>query len=401
VIGKNRVVITGVGVLAANGIGKEAFWNSLLAGESGIGPVTLFDASDLPCRIAGEVSDFDPANYFEPKLKAKRWGRFTQLALAAAQHAFDDASLSSDFLQSISRIPIILGVSTSSMDVAARKSNSYNTVVGIPNAASSAMTYLYNLNSRIQTITNGCASSLDAIGEAFSLIASGRSDIAITGGADSCMVHYVFDCMSKSRKLALGNDNPASACKPFDLTRTGGVAAEGGAILILESLEHAQDRGIKPYCEVFGAASAADPNTPVVAAGLADSMTHALDNAGVGCADIDYINAHGPGDQSVDVEETNSIKNVFQERAFSIPVSSIKGATGSPMGTGGAMQVIATALAIQNGVIPPTTNYKTPDPDCDLDYVPRNPRQLNINYALVNSHGFGRSNCSVVLGGVS
>ncbi|WP_372807323.1 beta-ketoacyl synthase, partial [Pontiella sp.] len=236
VIGKNRVVITGLGVLAANGIGKEAFWNSLLAGESGIGPITLFDASGLSCRIGGEVPGFDPKDFFEPRQKAKRMGRFSQLALVAAKEAVSDAGFSMEFLKTIPQLPIVLGVSTTAMDLRAEPATSYSAVTGIPNAASSTIAYTYGLNARIQTVSNGCASSLDAVTVAFDMVRNKKSDIAIVGGSDSTITEYVFQCMCKSRKVSTQNEDPKHACKPFDLRRDGGVAAEGAGLIIIESL---------------------------------------------------------------------------------------------------------------------------------------------------------------------
>ena len=397
-IGKNRVVITGLGVLAANGIGKEAFWNSLLAGESGIGPVTLFDASKLPCRIAGEVPGFDPKVFFKPQQKAKRMGRFTQLALVATEQAVADANLTMEDLAKVNHLPIVLGVSTTAMDLRANPATSYSAVTGIPNAASSTIAYTYGLNAQIQTVSNGCASSLDAITVAYNLVQSGKADIAMTGGADATITEYVFQCMSKSRKVSTNNDNPKNSCRPFDLNRDGGVAAEGAGIIIIESLAHAQERAAKIYCELLGFGQCIDPGGTAEGAGLKDSMQKAISNAGVLLNQIDYISAHGPGDSYMDQTESEAIKDVFGKQAHSIPVTSIKGACGNAMGAGGIQQLIATALTISSGEIAPTTNYSCPDASCDLDYVPKESRLKNVRVAIVNSHGFGRSNCSLVVG---
>ena len=398
VVGRNRVVITGVGVLAANGIGKEAFWNSLLAGESGIGEITLFDASNLPCRIGGEVPGFDIKKFFDPRQKARRMGRFSQLALVAFDQAVKDANLSIDYLRSIPHIPIVMGVSTTAMDLRAKPATSYSAVTGIPNAASSTIAYTHGLNARIQTVSNGCASSLDAVTFAFDLIREGKCDVAIAGGSDSTITEYVFQCMCKSRKVSTQNDDPTHACKPFDLNRDGGVAAEGAGLVIIESLEHAVERNADIYCEVHGFGQIIDPAGSAEGAGLEHSMRMAITNSGIETNEIRFISAHGPGDPHMDITETQAIKNIFHSQAYDIPVTSIKGSCGNAMGAGGIQQLIATALSIQTAEIPPTTNYRSPDQDCDLDYVPNTSRQADLEFAIVNSHGFGRSNCSLVAG---
>jgi len=391
------VVITGIGVLAANGIGKDAFWNSLLAGESGIGPVTLFDASDLPNTVAGEVSDFDPKKYLDPSVKAKRMGRFTQLALVAAQQAIADAKLPLDYLQQIERLPIVTGSSATAMDLLAKQPTVTTAVTSLPNAPASAIAYANQLNASLHSISNGCSSSLDAIAYAYHLIRSGKADIAIAGGADSTITHYVFECFQKARKLPVGFDVPNKACRPFDLHRSGGVISEGAGIVVLESEAHAIERGISSYCHITGYGTCLDPLRSFEAAGIEQAMELAIDAAAIRAQDIDYICAHGPGDQEIDLTETNAIKKVFTDHSYQIPVTSIKGACGSAMGTGGVHQLISTALAMRNQLIPPTTNYESKDIECDLDYVPLDARKQKIRYAMINTHGFGRSNGSMIL----
>jgi 3-oxoacyl-[acyl-carrier-protein] synthase II len=401
VIGKNRVVITGLGVLAANGIGKEAFWNSLLAGESGIGPVTQFDASDIPNAIAGEVSDFDPKKYLDPSVKSKRMGRFTQLAIVAAQQAIEDAGLPLDYLQKIDGIPVVMGSSAMAMDLLAKPPTVTTAVMCIPNAPASAIAYINQLNASLHYVSNGCASSLDAIALASDLIRQGKADVVIAGGSDSTITHYVFEGFHKSRKVPKGFDSPETACRPFDLFRSGGVISEGAGIVILESAEHAEERGKQPYCQIAGYGTCADPLRSLEAAGIQEAMGKAIENAGIRSENIDFISAHAPGDQEIDLTETNSIKAIFKNHSYQIPITSIKGSCGSAMGTGGAHQLIATALAMKNQLIPPTTNYTSKDPDCDLDHVPLEARKQKIRHALVNTHGFGRSNGSMILKNLS
>ncbi|MCF7864415.1 MAG: beta-ketoacyl-[acyl-carrier-protein] synthase family protein [Kiritimatiellales bacterium] len=396
-IGKNRVVITGLGVLAANGIGKEAFWNSLLAGESGIGPVTQFDITDMPHAIAGEISNFDPSQYLNPSIKPKRMGRFTQLAIAAAQQAIADSGLSLDYLQQIHDLPIVMGSSAMAMDLLAQPPSVTTAVNCIPNAPASAIAYINSLNACIHYVSNGCASSLDAVALASTLIRQGKADVVIAGGSDSTITHYVFDGFNKARKLPKDYESPQTAARPFDLFRKGGVIAEGAGVVILESEEHASERGIRPYCYISGYGTCIDPLRSFEAAGIEGAMRRALDNAGVSRKKIDYISAHAPSDPEIDLTETNSIKAVFGEYSYQIPVTSIKGACGSAMGTGGVHQLIATCLTMRNLLIPASTNYTTKDPDCDLDHVPLIARTQKIQCSLINTHGFGRSNGSMVL----
>ena len=396
-IRNNRVVITGVGVLAANGIGKDAFWNALLAGESGIAPVTLFDASDIPNAVAGEVPDFDPREHFDPSVKVKRMGRFTQLALAAAQQAINDSKLPLDYLQQIEGLPIVTGSSATAMDLLAQQPTVTTAVTSLPNAPASAIAYVNQLNASLHSVSNGCSSSLDAIAHGYHLIRSGKADLVICGGSDSTITQYVFECFQKARKLPGNFDAPDKACRPFDLRRGGGVIAEGAGIVVLESEAHALGRGITPYCAITGYGTCLDPLRSFEAGGIEGSMRLALESAAIREQDIDYICAHAPGDQEIDLTETKSIKNLFGEHAYTIPVTSIKGSCGSAMGTGGVHQLISTALTIKNQLIAPTTNYEFKDIECDLDYVPSSARKQHIKRALVNTHGFGRSNGSMVL----
>ncbi len=396
-IGRNRVVITGLGVLAANGIGKDAFWNSLLAGESGIGPITQFDASNLSNAVAGEVSGFDPSHYMDKAIKTKRMGRFTQFAIVAAQQAIQDSGLTLEYLRKINGLPIVMGSSAMAMDLLAKPPTVTTALMCIPNAPASAIAYINEFQANLHYVSNGCASSLDAVALAYDLIRHGKADVVITGGSDSTITHYVFEGFHKSRKVPKEFESPETACRPFDLRRTGGVIAEGAGILILESEEHARERGKEPYCQIAGYGTCADPLRSLEAAGLRNSMELALLNAGIRKEHIDFISAHGPGDPEIDLTETNSIKAIFGKLSYSIPVNSIKGSCGSAMGTGGVHQLIATTLAMKNNLIPPTTNYASKDPSCDLDYIPSEPRKTKVGCALINTHGFGRSNGSMIL----
>lgn len=392
-----RAVITGLGVLAANGIGKDEFWKALLGGQSGIGPVTLFDAADLPCRIAGEVKAFNPHDYVGRRLKPKRMGRFSQLSIAAASMAFDDAAIDLADLQRRKMLPIIMGVSTSAMDLFAHRPMFYTGPSSIPHAAGTAIIMEFNLEARLVTTSSACASSLDAVHLAAGIVRKGEADLAIAGGADSSITRYVFDGIGQSGMLSKRNDAPDKASRPFDLDRDGGIIAEGAGIVIIENLEHALARGRKPYCEVTGYGSCSDPVGEEDAAGMEQAMLVALANAGIHPSDIDAISAHGPSDKHLDWMETECIKRIFGGRSYTMPVSSIKGSTGNPFGTAGVMQVIAGALGVREQMLPPTANYERPDPRCDLDYVARTPRRIGLRRLLINAHGVGRVNSSLVI----
>ena len=392
-----RAVVTGIGVLAANGTGKDAFWQSLCDGQSGIGPITLFDASDLKCQIAGEVKGFDPDEHIDPALKPRRMGRFTQLGITAARMAIADSKLDRKDLQNTPQIPVVMGVSTNAMDLTTVAPRLHTAVSGVPHAAASAIGYMYDLDTRLLTISNGCASSLDAVALAADLVRGNRTDIAIAGGAEAAIVHYVIASMLKCRKCSTRNDEPDQASRPFDRDRDFGVMSEGAGVVVIENLEHALARGVEPYAEIIGYASHADPHDAPEGGGLDRAMIEAVANAGRRMEDIDYVSAHGPSDIDMDRTETKMIKNAFGKRAHEVPVSSIKGSTGCPMGVGGVLQIIASSMGLKHGLIPPTANYKNPDPQCDLDYVPGKARMACIEHALVNTHGFGRGNSALVL----
>ncbi len=392
-----RVVITGLGIVAANGIGVEAFWQSLQEGRSGIGPITLFDPRDLPCRIAGEVKGFDPRQHLPREIKPQRLARFSQFALVATLMALRDAGLTPEGLRTVTDLPIVMGVSSNAMELAFKPLAPYTCVAGVPHAAASAMAYGLGLRARLLTISDGCASSLDAIAVAAGLIRAGGADLAIAGGADSVMTRVVFEAFGKSRKLSLRNDDPAHASRPFDRARDGGLIAEGAGIVILESLAAAHARGAAPMAELSGYGTAADPPDSEEGAGMERAMRLALANAPKEPHQLDAVFAHGPSDPQMDRVESLLLHRVLGTHAQRLPVTSIKGVTGNPMGTGGVHQVIAAVLAMRHGLVPPTANYEVPDPACDLDYVPGRPRRARLAAVLINTHGFGRGNSSLIL----
>jgi len=394
---KKRAFITGIGILAPNGNGVSAFWDTLCRGESGIGPITLFDCSDMACKIAGEVKDFKPEDHIDPALKPRRMGRFTQLGIAAARMAVDDAGLEPKDLRRMDGLPVVIGISNSSMDLFADQPRIHTATACIPHAATSAIGYMYSVRPRLTTISDGCASGMEAIATGARLILDGRNELVIAGSAEGAVVRYVIECMLKCRRCSRRNDEPEKASRPFDKDRDYGVMAEGAAILILESHEHAMARGVTPYAEIRGAASWGDPLQEDEGAGMKTTMALALANAGARKEDVDFISAHGPSDIDMDRLETEMIKDVFGDLAYTIPVTSIKGATGCPMGAAGAMQVVAAALSAREGLITPTANFVEGDKDCDLDYVGGRARPAPVRNILVNSHGFGRGNSGMII----
>lgn len=401
VIRRNRVVITGLGILAANGIGKEAFWKTLLAGESGIAPVTLFDASELPCQIAGEVKNFDPLDFMDARMKPRRMGRFSQLGIAAATMALRDSNLSIGSLKGRADIPIIMGVSTSDFGTILAAAKSYSTPTLIPHAPAAVIASMLNLSGEIITLSNACTSGLDAIATGAAFLQNGKADLALVGGAEAAITQRAFEFLCRGNMMPENNTLPPNqVCCPFDLHRNGGVLSEGSSVFVLETLEHATERGAEIYAEILGSGR----NATIIGdleSSFSEAINKTLKNSNVNISEIDYISAHAPGDPLLDKAETNAIKKVFGDRAYSIPVNSIKGATGSPLGTGGGFQCVSTVLSIISNCVHPTVNYLHVDPECDLDYIPKSPRKTTIKHALINSHGICGNNSCMVLKAVT
>lgn len=405
---RNRVVITGMGVLAPNGIGLEAFWSSLLAGQSAIGPITRFDASDFKSRIAGEVKGFDPLDYIEPELRPHRMARHTQLAYAAAMMALADAGLDMDNLELPSPTPVIIGVSTSAIDVIERvweavhggrpnRAPATSAAASIPQAAANAIADRLGACAHAVTVSSACPSGIDAIADAAAMIRSGEAELVIAGGADAPITPLTMASFIAGGLSSLRNDEPERASRPFDLARDSGVISEGAGVFILENLERAEARGVRAYVELGGYGKQRDLNPERPGSGLEHSMKLALANAGCSERHIDYISAYGPGHPVLDAAEVQIIKKVFGDRAYSIPVSSIKGVTGNALAAGGPFQIISCALAIRDHLIPPTANYEVADPACDLDFVPNRSRKVRLNSTLVNVRGLGGGASSMVL----
>lgn len=402
----NRVVVTGIGLVAPNGIGKDAFWSSLLEGRSGIGPITLFDASQHVCRHAGEVKGFDPRTHLGPDISHKRMARQSQLALAAAFQAVADADLSRGTVVTTLPVPLVLGISSGAIEVFEESMErlltkgpgrvpSYSVEAGRPHQASSIIARHIPLVSSSATIASACSAGLDAIASAAAIIRGGRAEVVVTGGADAPVNSLMLACLARSR-LITHHDTPAKASCPFSADRNSGVLSEGAGILILESLEHARARGARPYLEITGYATQMDPDLEMPESGLGPTIRTALANARHRPADVDCILAHGPSDRYLDLLETQVIKSVFGAQAYRIPVSSIKGVTGNPFAAAGAFQVAACALMLRDNLIPPTANLDKPDPECDLDYVPLTARRAAPKCILINSHGMGGGNSCLV-----
>lgn len=410
--GRPRVVITGIGVMSPLGHTADESWQSLLDGRSGIGPVTLFDASQFPSRIAGEVKDFSPKNYMDFK-EARRMSRASQLAVAAARMALADAALT-DGLPNPERAGVLVGTGVGGFEVADEnmvtlRSKGFSRVSPfamtgfLPNMPSHHVSLLAGTLGPISTVTAACATGTQALGEAMELIRSGRADLVIGGGVEGLVHEAALAGFGAMRALSTNyNDQPERASRPFDKERDGFILSEGAGIVILERLDHALARGARIYAEMLGHASSSDAFHVAApdpeAAGAVRAMRWSLADAGVALEDVDYINAHGTSTPVNDAMETYAIKRLFGEQAYEIPVSSSKSVLGHAMGGAGAIEAIFCAYALREGIIPPTWNYETPDPACDLDYVPNAPRPSHIRVAMSNSFGLGGQNACVVLG---
>jgi 3-oxoacyl-[acyl-carrier-protein] synthase II len=405
---KLRVVVTGLGSVAANGIGLIEFWSSLIAKKSGIGPITLFDASDLKSRIAGEVKSFDAAKHISPLFKSKRFARHTQFAIAAAQFSLHDAAFDYKNYTYETPLPIHLGVSTSAVEMieaginqlnerGPRSTSPYVVSSSPPQATASAIADQLGIPSQTSTFSTACPAGLDAVASVANLIRSGHSMIGIAGGADSPITRFTAAGFSAAGLISTRNDEPEKASRPFSSERNSGVLAEGAGIVFLENLEHALARGVCPYFEITGYASCMDTFRDKPGSGLEATMRNALNNAGKSIEDVDYICAHGAGYSAGDRIETEAIKAIFGDRAYRIPVSSIKGVTGNPLAAAGPLQLVACGLAFRNQLIPPTTNCDEPDPACDLDYVGDRARRVEIECAVINAHGVSGTNSSMVI----
>ena len=404
---ERRAVVTGVGVVAANGIGVADYWRTLIAGQSGVGPITLFDASKLATRIAAEVKGFDPKRHLPASVKWKRMARHTQFALAALDMALADAGLGDTLATSVRPVSVMIGVSSSAVQMVEmvaqgllqredRKMSPWLIWASQPHAVSVTLAEYLGGQVASHTVSTACKSGADSILAAAAAIRAGRADVAIAGGTDASVAETSCSAFSAGGVLSTRNDDPQHASRPFDRDRDGGILGEGAGVVVVESLAHARARGAHIWLEICGGASQADrPGTPA-GDGLGACMTLSLANARLSGDAIDYVCAHGPSDPVIDRMETAMLRNTLGRHAYRIPVSSIKGVTGNPLAAAGPLELIACALAMRDDLIPPTANYTTPDPACDLDYVPQ-ARRMRIEHALMNVHCMGGGNTTLIV----
>ena len=406
---KRRVVVTGLGILCPVGIGIEASWENLIAGKSGIGPVTRFDINGYPSRIAGEVKGFEPADFMPEKL-IKRIDPFVRMGLAAAQMAVEDADLkvSKDMAP---RVGVITGCGLGGLgsieyyrDVLVNKGpkrvSPFFIPMAIPNMASGQISIMCGAKGPNTVVCTACAAGSHAIGDAFKIIQRGAADVMICGGTESVITPLAFGGFGNMKALSTRNERPEHASRPFDKDRDGFVISEGAGILIIEELSHALERGAGIRAEIVGYGLTGDAYhmaaPPEDGEGGARCMSMALEDAGLDYGDVDYINAHGTSTPLNDVCETRAIKTVFKDRAKEIPVSSTKSMTGHLLGGAGGVESIFCIKTIEDGIIPPTINYETPDPECDLDYCPNEARRQSVDIVMSNSFGFGGTNAVLI-----
>jgi 3-oxoacyl-[acyl-carrier-protein] synthase II len=404
-----RVVVTGVGLICGCGIGTEEVWRNLLAGKSGIGPITHFDPAGFDCRIAGEVRNFDPLNWLEKK-ELKKTGRFIQLALAAADFAMKMSALevTPDIADSTG---VYIGSGIGGFDVIEREHSKY--LAGGPgkispffipativNLASGHVSIRYGAKGPNSATATACSASAHAIGDAFKIIQRSDADVMIAGGTEAAITPMSVGGFAAMRALSTRNDEPERASRPFDAERDGFVVGEGAGVLILESLEYAQRRGAKIIAEIVGYGMSGDAYHITQPAEGGDGgyrvALAAMRDAKITPNDVSYVNAHGTSTPIGDAIETAALKRVFGERAKKVPVSSTKSMTGHLLGGAGGLEAGISVLALRDQILPPTVNYENPDPACDLDYVPNHARKATVHYALSNSFGFGGTNASLI-----
>jgi 3-oxoacyl-[acyl-carrier-protein] synthase II len=406
---RQRVVITGMGVVSPLGLSVTDTWNSLLQGRSGIGPITLCETDGFPCRIAGEVKHFDPTNYMDVK-ESKRMARFSQLAVSAARGAVEQSGLNFQ-AEDRERLGIVLGTGIGGLPTTEEgvkellkkggmRVKPYLIPMILPNMAAAAISRIWGIKGYSNTVSTACAAGTQAIGEGAELIRRGVSDVVISGGTEAGISVIGLAGFCVMHALSSRNDEPDKASRPFDMERDGFVPAEGAGIVILESLDHALRREANILAEVLGYGASSDAFHVVqpdeTGQGAALAIRKALLDAGVESSEIDYINAHGTSTRINDKIETMALKQVFSENAYKIPISSTKSMIGHSLGASGGIEAIACVKTLIDGEIHPTANYEKSDPDCDLDYVPNVSRKKEVKLLLSNSFGFGGQNASLV-----
>ena len=404
---KERIVVTGIGVVSPFGDGIVPFWDAIKNGKNGIDKISIFDASEFNCQVAAECRAFDATKYMDPK-EAKRSDRYTHFAVAASKLAMQDAGLESGVNVQPERFGVLIGSGVGGMDTIESQSRAF--VERGPRRVSPFMipNLLVNMASGVVAINLGakgvnfsvvsaCATGTHAIGEAIMHLQAGREDVILAGGSEAALNPLSFAGFCAMKAMATNyNDDPQKASRPFDANRCGFVMGEGAGVLVLERYEHAVKRGAHIYCEIAGYGATCDAyhitSPDVEGRGLSACLTRTLDDAGVSIDDVDYINAHGTSTPYNDKFETMAIRKVFGDKASKLMVSSTKSMTGHMLGAAGAIEAAVCAKAIEDGIVPPTINYETPDPECDLDYVPNVAREHKVNVAISTNLGFGGHN---------
>lgn len=409
-----RVAVTGLGCVTPFGIGRRAFFESLVAGKSAVSQIYSFDTSDFKTKIAAEIKYFDPAPYF-PKSETRRMDRFTQFAAVSAKDALLDAKIDLDNLDK-NRAGIVLGsgfggITTTLeqhktlLERGAKRVSPMCVPMMIPNMAAGNLAILFGMRGPNETISTACASSSHAIAAAFRMIQSGKADLMICGGSEAPVNPLILAAFSSMNALSKRNDEPEKASRPFDKERDGFVLGEGSGIVILESFEHALKRNAKIYAEVSGTGSSADAyhitSPDPDAKGAESAMRAALLDAGTDASEVDLVVAHGTGTVANDPIETKAIKAVFGEKAYKTPVISIKSMLGHTLGAAAALEAVAVVSSMMTGLIPPTINLDSPDPECDLDYVPNVARKAVLKYVMTDSFGFGGQNSVLIFRSVN
>ena len=406
---RRRVVVTGMGAMTPLGESVESFWEGLVQGRSGIGPMTLCDPTPFPCRIAGEVLGFDPDNYTDRR-ETRRMARFSQLAVAATRQAMDNARMDPTRVNA-ERFGVLLGNGNGAfltteegartlVEKGGMRISPFFMPMILPNMAAAQVSRLFGAKGYNNTVITACAASTQSIGDAAEVIRRGAADVMITGGTEAGISQLGLAGFSVMRALSTRNEEPEKASRPFDAQRDGFVPAEGAGILVVEGLDHALRRDAPILAEVVGYGASSDANHPVQpdedGAGAARAIRWALEDAGITPADVDYINAHGTATPLNDASETAAIRRAFGELAYQVPVSGTKSMIGHALGGAGGMEAVACVQTICTGIIHPTINYETPDPACDLDYVPNEARRKEVRVVLSNSFGFGGQNACLV-----
>jgi 3-oxoacyl-[acyl-carrier-protein] synthase II len=407
---KHRVVITGLGVVSPIGNDINTFWNNLIAGTSGVGPITRFDASEFPTRIAAEVKDFDPLNYIDKK-EARRTDRFIQFAIASSKMALAHAGIDMA-KEDPTRVGVYIGSGIGGLntleeqhrtllDRGPKRVSPFFIPMMIANMASGQVSISIGAKGPSSSAVSACATGTHSIGDAFKILQRGDADVMIAGGTESTITPLAFAGFSSMGALSRRNDEPQKASRPFDAERDGFVMGEGSGVLVMETLEHALKRGADIIAEVVGYGMTGDAyhlTSPAPEGeGAKRSMMMAMRDAGLKPEDIDYINAHGTSTDLNDKFETMAIKGAFGEHAYKLAISSNKSMIGHLLGAAGGVEAVATALTLKHQIIPPTINYEQPDPECDLDYVPNEARKAVVRAALSNSLGFGGHNATIAL----